>query len=274
MRALTLGLLFSCCLVLAGCQTNPASELGPDQAKLGGSAACPGDGADGHVWYQVRPAGGTFTDATPKRRFECSAQTAEVEIPDTTFGLTPGRTYEFRMVVAFDNGNVSTWDSAGTQEGTAYDSFTTPAEPIVDVVNVGTPTATIATLPSVADRNRARRSAENFWRAKGKLTTCMRSASLRWLKNGESITVPHAESGTSKLTMRKKIRGMGVGCNGPDGYNVGPGLVILNKSLKWTPSDLCAAYKHELGHLRGFYHADSAKEPIMNSPVPYPMRVC
>lgn len=275
MRLLTTTAIIAGCLILTGCQTDPATELGPTEAKLGGTAACPGDGAKGHIWYQVRPTGGSFVDATTKRRFECSAKTAEIAIPDTTTGLTPGRGYEFRMAVLFDNGNFTTWDSAGTQDGTAFDSFTTPKEPVVDVISVGTPHAVIASLPSLATRNKARRSGEKFWKHKGKLTSCMKNATVRWLKNGESITVPHrGGSGTSKLTMRAKIKGMGVGCSAPDDYDIGPGLMIFNKSITWTSADLCAAYKHELGHLYGLYHADSRKEPIMNSPVPFPMRVC
>src|SRR5262249_11714150 len=158
-----LGLLVVCFLI-AGCQTDPATDVGPNEATLGGTAACPGAGANGYVWFQVRPAGGAFTDATPRRRFECSAQTADVAIPDVARGLAPGTTYDFRMAVLFDNGNFSTWDSAGTQEGTAFDHFTTRREPILDDLGTGAHnTATASRIPDVSLRTRARQSGERFW---------------------------------------------------------------------------------------------------------------
>jgi hypothetical protein len=125
-------------LSLAACDTQPATNVTWDGATLNSKGACPGAGHRGTNQYQIRdvtrstPA---FKDVGARHRFDCTAKSGETALPsERVGGLMPGRRYQYRLVTRLDNGSVVTWDSKGTQNGTAWDAFTTPAEPVIEEV--------------------------------------------------------------------------------------------------------------------------------------------
>jgi hypothetical protein len=111
-------------MVLAACDTQPATNVTAMTATLNGKGAC-AQGTSGNWWYQLRPAGGTFRDVGPAHAYACTANTGEFAFePFTVDGLKPNTTYQFRLRATV-NGTSYTFDAAGTKNGTSFDSFRT-----------------------------------------------------------------------------------------------------------------------------------------------------
>jgi hypothetical protein len=113
-------------MVLAACDTQPATNVTESTATLNAKGACT-SGTSGQWWYQVRNASqnGGWYDATARSGYSCTANTGEVNFdPRTVGGLSPGLLYQFRLAVTV-NGEYMWFDSAGTKNGGSYDSFRT-----------------------------------------------------------------------------------------------------------------------------------------------------
>ncbi len=116
-------------LVLGACDTQPATEVDAGNAVLNGKGACTA-GVSGYWYYQLRnaSAGGSFEPVGPRHDFGCASNTGEVALESyRVTGLTPQTRYQFRIASRLSDGSTQRWDSNGTNDGTAYDSFTTPA---------------------------------------------------------------------------------------------------------------------------------------------------
>jgi hypothetical protein len=113
-------------MVLAACDTQPATNITHQGATLNGKGAC-NAGVRGTYEYQIRPAGSsTWTRVGPRHSFDCSANTGEQAlIQERAEWLPPSSTYAYRLVSRLSNGTVQTWDSNGTEGGTVFDTFTT-----------------------------------------------------------------------------------------------------------------------------------------------------
>lgn len=115
-------------MVLAACDTQPATDVTSNAATLNAKGFC-GDGSYGGTnQYQIRNSltNGGFFDVGPRYRFDCRGATGEVALNSYRVGgLAPGNAYQFRLVSRLDNGAVQTWDANGTNGGTAYDGFWT-----------------------------------------------------------------------------------------------------------------------------------------------------
>lgn len=122
-------------MVLAACDTQPATDVNTSAATLNAKGKCDGGGYGGTNQYQIRPVNSNvgFYDVGPRQRFDCGGPTGEVALPShRETGLAPGTLYAFRYVSRLDNGSVHTWDANGTNGGTAYDTFTTESIVAVD----------------------------------------------------------------------------------------------------------------------------------------------
>jgi hypothetical protein len=117
-------------LALAGCDTQPATNVTSDAATLNAKGGCSGTEA-GSNQYQLRERGGSFVDAGPRYSFACNGQGAEVALNSSRIGgLKDDTVYEFRLVSRLNTGQVYTWDSAGTNGGNDFDTFYTPLRPV------------------------------------------------------------------------------------------------------------------------------------------------
>ena len=130
-RKITVVVTAAALMALAACDTQPATDVTDSAATLNGKGACAA-GASGHYQYQLRQVTNTgggvsaFADAGPRFTFACSGSSGEVALGSHREQyLRPSTGYEFRLVSRLDNGTVQTWDSNGTNGGSAYDSFTT-----------------------------------------------------------------------------------------------------------------------------------------------------
>lgn len=116
-------------LVFSACETDPATDVTSTAATLNGKGRCY-NGLSGWWRYQLRDAsaGGSFFGVGPQHPFACSADTGYVAFQaERIGGLTPGRTYQFRIRTELNGGEPFWTDSAGTKNGSNYDSFRTPA---------------------------------------------------------------------------------------------------------------------------------------------------
>jgi hypothetical protein len=127
-RALTGALMTVGVIVLAGCDTQPATDVHATAATLNSKGACYA-GVGGWWRYQIRDvtAGGSFHGVGPQHDFSCSSNSAEYPLQaERIGGLTPGRVYEFRIRTQLSNGQAVTFDSVGANGGSNYDWFHTP----------------------------------------------------------------------------------------------------------------------------------------------------
>jgi hypothetical protein len=119
-------------LLLAACDTQPATDVASRGATLNSKGSCASGGAYGGTnQYQLRDAsaGSSFFDVGPRYRFDCNGGTGEVALNAfRPTNLNQSTTYQFRLVSRLDNGSVQTWDSVGTNGGTNYDQFRTPSD--------------------------------------------------------------------------------------------------------------------------------------------------
>ena len=121
-------------MALAACDTQPATNITEHGATLNAKGACT-QGAYGSWWYDVR-VNGTWYQSGPIHQYSCAQNTGDVAfLPErTSFLLKPGTTYAYRLTTyTGNNGQYQHWDANGTNEGTAYDTFTTLVEPEYDV---------------------------------------------------------------------------------------------------------------------------------------------
>jgi hypothetical protein len=122
-------------LALAGCDTQPASEVTTSAATLNAKGKCDGAGPRGSNQYQLRDysGGGSFYNVGPRFEFNCTGPSGETALPrHRVQGLKPGNTYQFRLVTRLNDGQVFIWDANGTNGGGAYDAFTTEGIVAVD----------------------------------------------------------------------------------------------------------------------------------------------
>lgn len=122
--ALTL-LALTAAMLVTGCDTQPATDIKETSAVLNARGGCAG--TESGTWrYQIRPIGGTFRNVGDGFAFACGGPTKQGSLNAVTArDLSPGTTYEFRILTTFPDGKTATFDSAGTTNGTAYDRFTT-----------------------------------------------------------------------------------------------------------------------------------------------------
>lgn len=126
-------------VVLGACETDDATDVRPTQAALNAKGRCY-KGLSGWSRFQLRPVGGTFAGVADRHIYNCSADTGVFQFtPKTVGGLSPGTTYEFRLRTELDNGAKFWTDSVGTQNGTNYDRFRTPAQWEWEMVCLGNP---------------------------------------------------------------------------------------------------------------------------------------
>ena len=114
-------------LVLAACDTQPATDVTESAATLNAKGACTA-GVAGTWEYQLRPVNSNvgWQRVGPPHDFSCGQNTGEVALTaERAKYLAPGTLYAFRVVSRLNNGTVQAWDANGTNGGTAYDTFTT-----------------------------------------------------------------------------------------------------------------------------------------------------
>lgn len=116
-------------MLLAACDTQPATDVTESAATLNGKGACT-QGASGTWEYQVKVddpwSGYAWERVGPRHEFSCPKNTGEVTFTqERARSLYPNVRYVFRLVSRLSNGSVQTWDASGTNGGTAYDSFRT-----------------------------------------------------------------------------------------------------------------------------------------------------
>lgn len=125
-RKLGLAVVLMAVMILAACDTQPATDVSYQAATLNAKGACIA-GTSGHWWYQIRPVGGTFYDVGPAHSYGCGSNTGEVNLTaERVNGLQPDTTYQFRIRSTVNGGNY-TYDANGAQGGTSFDSFRTPS---------------------------------------------------------------------------------------------------------------------------------------------------
>jgi hypothetical protein len=111
-------------MLLAACDTQPATDVTTDAATLNAKGKCEVK-AGGYNQYQLRDydANGGWFDVGPGYRFDCPGPgTSDVALQSYRVGgLKPANAYEFRLVSRMDNGSTQIWNSG---DGT-YDWFTT-----------------------------------------------------------------------------------------------------------------------------------------------------
>jgi len=122
-------------MALAACDTQPATDVTTNAATLNAKGKCDFAGIRGTNQYQLRDhtGGGSFLDVGPRFAFNCTRATGEVALNQhRVTGLLPGHMYQFRLVTRHHDGTVHIWDANGTNEGGAYDTFTTDSIVAVD----------------------------------------------------------------------------------------------------------------------------------------------
>lgn len=125
-RKITVVLSGLALVVLAACDTQPATDVNQTQATLNAKGACTA-GTSGVWWYQMRDYtnNGGWWNATPQRGYSCQYNSGEVNFePQRVSGLQPDTIYQFRLATTV-NGEFIWWDSGGTKNGGWYDSFRT-----------------------------------------------------------------------------------------------------------------------------------------------------
>jgi hypothetical protein len=124
-RRIALAVLAAC--ALAGCDTQPPTDVTDSAATLNGKGACSA-GISGTWWYQLRntSAGGGFGDVGPGHTFGCASNTGEVALESYRVGgLRASTVYHFRIRSQLTNGQTLYFDGNGTNGGGAYDGFLT-----------------------------------------------------------------------------------------------------------------------------------------------------
>jgi hypothetical protein len=131
-------------MVLAACDTQPATNVTPTSATLNAKGACAA-GTSGNWWYQLRnaSAGGGFGDVGPAHSYSCGANSGEVNLDSyNVTGLVPDTVYQFRIRSTVNGGNY-TFDANGASGGTSYDSFRTPGGVSSEQLNGPDPAAQV-----------------------------------------------------------------------------------------------------------------------------------
>jgi hypothetical protein len=116
-------------LVFAACETEPATHVSHDAATLHGTGRCHGT-ESGEAWFAYRQVGATAWTESPHQVYACRGAIPEGVGAARIRGLSDATTYEFRLEGQY-YGRLVWYDSVGTQGGTNYDRFTTPAHPTV-----------------------------------------------------------------------------------------------------------------------------------------------
>jgi hypothetical protein len=121
-------------LLLAACQTEPATNVTQSSATLNGRGNCE-NGLHLWWWYELRQEGGGWTTPPQQaQRLDCNQHTNEGAIPSLgVSGLPSGTNFDFRIAYQQDGQPVGVCDKNGgcAQKGTAqegnlaYDGFTT-----------------------------------------------------------------------------------------------------------------------------------------------------
>lgn len=114
-------------MVVAGCDTQVATNVTTTSATLNAGGSCTGVYSGSWI-YQIRKAGtgeGGWQTKGPWRPFNCTGNSSYTNLESQNVtGLQEGTQYEFR-VVSLVNGQYRHYDANGTENGTAYDSFFT-----------------------------------------------------------------------------------------------------------------------------------------------------
>jgi hypothetical protein len=122
-------------IALAACDTEPATDVTSVAATLNGKGSC-SPGLAGNWAYQIRKAGSSNWDYVGGwHSYDCGGgTTGEAALQaERAHYLTPGATYQYRIINVGNNGSQQLFDSAGTSGGTNYDTFTTPQTIVEDL---------------------------------------------------------------------------------------------------------------------------------------------
>jgi hypothetical protein len=128
MRRIAPVIMLGLVLLLAACDTEPATNVSYFSATLNGKGKCYGSEMQ-HYRFAYRKVGAASWTAGPWHSFQCSGETTEVALPvgspgETITGLDDGTNYQYRLETDVPNG-LHWYDSAGTDGGTNYEPFTT-----------------------------------------------------------------------------------------------------------------------------------------------------
>jgi len=126
-------------VVMVGCSTNPATNVTSNEATLNGDGWCQ-QGWTMNWIYQIRDvsAGTGWYNVGPWHfGSKCQSTTSPAPIASERIsGLVAGHTHQFRIFSSFirpdGTSGTATYDAPGTNGGTNYDSFTTPALVVQD----------------------------------------------------------------------------------------------------------------------------------------------
>lgn len=133
-------LLVAAALVfLVACDTDPATDVGYHTATLQADARCQDGTFTFQVQHQLRVqgSGDTWQPYGPQYTISCNNEAGVTKnVPATAVsGLTDDTTYEDRLWAGTSTYTDGYYDSAGTKNGTVYDSFTTLRLPDVEITD-------------------------------------------------------------------------------------------------------------------------------------------
>lgn len=252
-------------LLFAACETDPATDVTYKSATLHGQTRCQQSPPvyDSSVQFELRREGGEFEPVGPVHSYHCENEPGvKKPIADTPVtDLRQDSHYEYRLR---NLDNDSTYDQDGTENGTNYESFDTPAfqtvtprpaDAIRKTIGIntrlpyqGTPHANCAKVKEAIQYTGVYETRDGLWPSYDPQWPCLRDLVVN--------TDVKLVVGLGNLLVASKL----VGCNPPDG------LPTRLPTAAELTADACVAWNSSDGQVHWSAGRSDVREFTPNKP--------